>query len=126
MIVAVSGRALPRTYYAFALVLLAGFPGAMLAQGQRIEHFWRGLVIVLFLLWRLERRGRIVWTLMVVWNAFLVLAVLGTGDPGSWTTGAPLLLACALASVALLLSPSMRAYVGVRRPQSPRGRASHA
>jgi hypothetical protein len=109
-----SKRQLPRTYYAFALVTVAGFPVATLANGQHIEHFWRGLAIVLFLLWRVERRGRVIWTLMVVWNAFLALAIIGTGDPGSWTSGAPLLLACALPSITLLLSPSMRDYVGLR------------
>lgn len=105
---------LPRTYYLFALVLLVGFPLAYVAGGQHIEHFWRVLVIVLCVLWRIARRGRIVWTLMVVWNAFLALAIVGTGEPGSWTAGTPLFIACALASVGLLVSPSMRGYVGVR------------
>jgi peptidoglycan/LPS O-acetylase OafA/YrhL len=111
---AITGRReLPRTYYAFAFVLLVGFPAAYLANGQHIEHFWRGLAIVLFLLWRIARRGRIVWTLMVVWNAFLALAIVGT-TPLAWTAGAPLLFACALASVVLLLSPAMREHMGMR------------
>jgi hypothetical protein len=118
-------RQLPLTYYAFALVLLVGFPAAYLVDGQHIEHFSRGLAIVLFLLWRVARRGRIIWALMVVWNAFILLAILGTGGPGAWSAGAPLFLGCALASVLLLLSPSMREYVGVRALPR-RGGASHA
>ena len=109
-----SKRQLPGTYYAFTVITVAGFPVAMLANGQRVEHFWRGLAIVVFFLWRVERRGRVIWTLMVVWNAFVALAIIGTGDPGSWTSGAPLLLACAFMSIALLLSPSMRDHVGLR------------
>src|SRR6476646_9956200 len=107
---------LPRTYYAFALVFLIGFPAAALVNGDRIEHFWRGLAVVLCLLWRIARRGRIVWTLLLVWNAFLALSVIALTPLFEWSAGAPLLLACALASVALLLAPSMRYYVGVRPP----------
>lgn len=105
---------LPSTYHALALLLLVGVPVAMLASGNRIEHFWRGTAIVLFLLWRLARRGHIVWALLIAWNAFLALTVIGIGGPGGWTVAAPLMLACAAGSLALLLTPSMRAYVGVR------------
>jgi hypothetical protein len=105
---------LPRTYHAFALVFLVGAPVAMLASGDRIEHFWRGLAIVLFLLWRLARRGHIVWALLLVWNTFLALSAIAIGGPGGWTVGAPLMLACSAACVVLLLTPSMREHVGVR------------
>jgi hypothetical protein len=107
-------RRLPRAYYAFALVLLVGFPDAMLLNGQRIEHFARGLAITLFVLWRLARRGYITWSLLVVWNAFLALALVSLADHGTWSVGAPLLFLCAAASVALLLTPSMREQVAVR------------
>jgi hypothetical protein len=104
----------PRSYYAFALLFLVGVPLAMLASGDHIEHFWRGLAIVLFLLWRLARRGHITWALLIVWNAFIALSVIAVGPGSGWNIDAPLPLACTLASLALLLSPSMREFVGVR------------
>ena len=122
MIVAMSWRQLPRNYYAFALVLLVGYPLAMIVNGQRIEHFGRGLAIVSFMLWRLARRGHIMWALLLVWNVVMVLAFVGTADPSSWTPGAPLFFLCMIAPVALLLSRSMREHVGVRGPFGRRGR----
>jgi hypothetical protein len=65
------------------------------------------------MLWRIARRGYITWALLVVWNAVMALSVIAIGGPGSWTPGAPVFLLCALSSVALLLAPSMREYVGV-------------
>jgi hypothetical protein len=102
-------------------VLLVAFPDSLLLNGGSAAHVGRYLLLVLFVLWRLARGGRMTWRLLLALNLFLTIAIAATVGPGQWTVGAPLLFACSLASVGLLLSRSMREHVWPRSLPRARG-----
>lgn|GEM_PF-4329299 len=102
-------------------MLLVAFPDSLLLNGGRAAHVYRYLAIVFFVLWRLARRGRMTWRVLLAGNTFLTVAIAATLDPGEWTVGGPLLFACSLASVVLLLSPSMREHIWPRSLSRARG-----
>ncbi len=115
-------RQLPRTYALFALLTAFGLPLIMLVQGEAIHPSAPGLAFVALLLVGLARRSVLAWTLLLLWNLFATLAfglVFGGGSgSGEWLLpSAPLFLLLGLSSVGLLLSPSMREHVGIRRPR---------
>ena len=95
-------------------MLLVAFPDSLLLNGSSAAHFGRYLVLVSFVLWRLARRGQMAWRLLLALNLFLTVAIAATVGPGQWTVGGPLLFACSLASVVLLLSRSLREHIWPR------------
>ncbi len=111
---------LPRTYAPFALLTAFGLPLITLVQGEAIHPSAPGLAFVALLLVGLARRSVLAWTLLLLWNLFFALAVglvFGGGSGGGQLLlpSAPLFLLLGLSSAALLLSPSMREHVGIRR-----------
>lgn len=117
-------RQLPRTYVPFALLTMFGPLLVMLVQGEAIHPSVPGLAFVALLLVGLARRSVLAWGLLLIWNLFVTLAVALVSGGGSSGGGegllpsAPLLLLLGLISVGMLLSPSMRAHVGIRRPRT--------
>jgi hypothetical protein len=105
---------LPRTYVPLAILTMFGTLPAMLIDGDSIRPSAAGLAFVALLLVGVARGSTLAWTLLLIWNAFLALSVAATVG-GSWLTGAPLLLLNAVLCLGLLLAPSMRAHLGVRR-----------
>ena len=104
----------PRTYLPFVLLTVAAPPLIMLVHGDRIHPSAPGLAFVALLLLGLARGSVVSWTLLLLWNLLMLLAIAAaTGAGMQWS--APVLLMVALASVALLLSSSMRRHVGVSR-----------
>ena len=108
----------PPTYLPFVLLTVAAPPLIMLVQGDRIHPSVPGLAFVALLLLGLARGSAVSWTLLLLWNLFMSFAIAAaTGAGMLWS--APLLLVVALASVALLLSSSMRRHVGISRGPAP-------
>jgi hypothetical protein len=111
-------RQLPRTYVPFALLTMFGPLLIMLVQGDAIHPSAPGLAFVALLLLALARRALLAWILLLAWNLFFAFAVAGASG---WTfPSAPLFLLLGLISAGLLLSPSMRQHVGIRRPRAAR------
>jgi hypothetical protein len=106
-------RRLPRAYAPLALLTTFGMLPAMLIDGDHIRPSAAGLAFVIFFLVLLARGSVVAWVLILVWNVFLVLSV--TASSGTWLAGAPLLLINAMLCLALLLTPSMRDHVRLRR-----------
>jgi hypothetical protein len=113
-------RRLPRTYIAFALLTLFGMLPPMLIDHNSIHPSAPGLAFIALLLVGIARGHALAWALLLIWNGFLVLTVVGVSG-GTWLPGTPLVLLNGLLGLALLLAPSMRARVGLRR-----GRAATA
>jgi hypothetical protein len=107
-------RRLPRIFFPLAILTIFGTLPAMLIDGDSIRPSAAGLVVIALLLVGVARGSTVAWTLLVIWNAFVVLAV-AAAFGGSWLAGAPLLLVNAILCLALLLAPSMRAHLGARR-----------
>lgn len=110
-----SHRRLPRAYLPFALLTLFGPLPVVLLQHDPIHPKPAGLAFVAILLVALARRSVISWTLLLLWNVFLVCAAApALGSPGM-TVGAPLLSLLGLSCAAMQLTPSMRHRVGLSR-----------
>jgi hypothetical protein len=112
MILAMPVRELPRTYFPFALLTMFGPLLGMVAAGDSVHPSVAGLAFVALLLWGLARASGIAWLLLLLWNAFVVVSVVGVSG-STVSLGGVLLLLTAVPSVLLLLSPSMRAHLGV-------------
>jgi hypothetical protein len=114
----VSFNQLPRTYMPFALLTVIGPAIVMLIQGDALHPSGPGLVILALLLLGLARRSLVAWSLLLVWNAFMVFVVAAVSG-GTWSLpSGPLFVLIALTSVGLLASPSMLQHVGIRRWRS--------
>ncbi|MHB8490827.1 MAG: hypothetical protein ACYDA6_01250 [Solirubrobacteraceae bacterium] len=117
-------RRLPPMYGPFALLTMCGPLLVMLVQGDGIHPSVRGLAFVALLLVALARRSVLAWGLLLIWNLFVTLAVAGAGIGGSSGRGglllpnALLLFLLGLVSMVMLLSPSMREHVGIRRSRT--------
>jgi hypothetical protein len=105
---------LPRTYVPLAILTMFGTLPAMLIDGDNIRPSAAGLAFVALLLVGVARGSTVAWALLLIWNAFLAFSIAATVG-GSWLPGAPLLLLNAVLCLGLLLAPSMRAHLGVRR-----------
>ena len=110
-------RRLPRTYIAFALLTLFGMLPPMLIDHNSIHPSAPGLAFIALLLVAIARGHALAWSLLLIWNAFLVLTFVGASG-GTWLPGTPLVLLNGLLGLALLLAPSMRTLVGLRRDRA--------
>lgn len=111
-------RRAPRVYLPFALLTMFGPLLGMLLQGEPIHPKPAGLAFVALLLWALARGSVLSWGLLLLWNVFVVfsIAAIAAGSGGDLLLpSAPLLLLLAVGSAGMLLTPSMRAHVGLRR-----------
>jgi hypothetical protein len=106
-------------YLPFAVLTMFGPLPIMLLQHDPIHAKPAGLAFVAILLAALARRSVISWTLLLLWNVFLVFAAApALGSPGM-TVGAPLLSLLGLSCAAMQLTPSMRDHVGLASRQTP-------
>jgi hypothetical protein len=105
---------IPRSYWAFVVLSVVVPPLTMVVTGQKLEPKLGGLAIVGLILWALARGSLFAWGLSLLWNLFLLLSIAAIGASGLELSGVLLLLTAA-ASVGVLLSPSMRGHVGLRR-----------
>jgi hypothetical protein len=90
---------------------------SMMAAGDTIRPSAAGLAFVALLLLGLARGSHVAWLILLVWNAFAVLSVIGAGG-GTLLLGAAFLLLNGVLSLALLLSPSMRGHLRTQRARS--------
>lgn len=101
-------------YLPFALLTMFGPLGIMVLQHDPIHAKPAGIAFVAILLFAVLRGSLISWTLVLLWNAFLVFAAAAAvSHPGSVTLGAPLLPLLGLSCAAMQLTPSMRHHVGL-------------
>ena len=106
-------------YWPFAVLTIFGPLAIMLIQHDPIHAKPAGLAFEATLLVALARRSAISWTLLLLWNVFLVFAAApALGSPGM-TVGAPLLSLLGLSCAAMQLTPSMREHVGLSRGETP-------
>jgi hypothetical protein len=110
-----SVRRAPPVYVPFALLTMFGPLVIMLVQGDPIRPKVAGLAFVVFLLWALARGSVLSWGLLLLWNVFVVFSIAAVSGGELLLPSAPLLLLLALGSAVMLLMPSMRAHVGLRR-----------
>jgi hypothetical protein len=110
-------RQLPRTYFAFAFLTVFGMLPAMLVDHNSIHPSTAGLAFIALLLVAVARGHAFAWTLLLIWNSFLVLSVIAISG-GTWLPGTPLVLLNGLVGLGLQLTPSMRAYVGLGRDRA--------
>jgi hypothetical protein len=103
----------------FAVLAMFGTLPIMLLQHNPIHAKPAGLGFVAILLVALARRSIVSWSLLLLWNVFLMFAAVAALGSARMTVGAPLLLLLGLSCAALQLTPSMREHVGLFR-----GRAS--
>jgi hypothetical protein len=89
----------------------------MVVVGDTVRPSIPGLAFVALLLLGLARGSHVAWLILLVWNAFVVLSVIGTAG-STLLLGATFLLLNGVLSLALLLSPSMRRHLGAQRPPS--------
>lgn len=107
-----------RVYVPFAVLTMFGPLPIMLLQHDPIHAKPAGLAFVAILLVALARRSVISWTLLLLWNVFLVFAAApALGSPGM-SIGAPLLSLLGLSCAAMQLTPSMREHVRLSRRRS--------
>ena len=114
-------------YVPFAVLTMFGPLPIMLLQHDRIHLHPLGLAFVALLLLALARGSITSWTLLLVWNVFLMFtAAPGLSHPGAMTADAPLLPLLGLSCAVMQLRPSMRQHVGfgrsedaARRPATP-------
>jgi hypothetical protein len=122
----VPARRLPRTYMAFAFLTLFGVVPAMLIDHDTIRPSAAGLAVMALLLLAVARGHLFAWALLLLWNGFFVLSVVavalsdvaGSGG-GTASPGDPLLVLNFGLCLALQLTPSMRAQVGLQRKRTP-------
>ena len=105
-------RRLPRTYFPFALLTMFGPLLGMVVAGDSIHPSVPGLAFVALLLLGLARGSGTAWLLLFLWNVFVVVSVVGVSGGTLLLSGVLLLLNTVL-SVVLLLSPSLRAHLGL-------------
>ncbi len=110
-------RRLPRTYIAFAFLTLFGMLPPTLIDHNSIHPSAPGLAFIALLLVAIARGHALAWSLLLIWNAFLILTFVGASG-GTWLPGTPLVLLNGLLGLALLLAPSMRTLVGLRRDRA--------
>lgn len=112
-------RRLPGVYVPFAVLTMFGPLPIMLLQHDPIHVKPAGLAFVAILLIALARHSLISWSLLLLWNLFLVFATGGALGTAGMTVGAPLLFLLALSCTAMQVTPSMRHHVGLGRGQRP-------
>jgi hypothetical protein len=101
----------PWQYLVFAPLTIFGQLLVVWASGSPIQPSPGGLACFALLLFGLARRWALAWTLLVAWNALMLVLVSGAAFAGARPT---VVLAIVLhaASLALLLSPGIRRHVG--------------
>lgn len=87
----------------------------MLLQGDAIHPKAAGLAFVVFLLFALARGSVLSWGLLLLWNLFVVFSIAAASGGHLLFPRAPLLLLTAVSSALMLLAPSMREHIGIRR-----------
>jgi hypothetical protein len=94
-----------------ALILAATrTAGAGLNAGQPIAGELIGFAIDGLLVWRIWRRGRVAWTVLLIFTAgLLLLAFLGAARP--WSAELIAMLAILGAQTIILLSPAIRGHL---------------
>jgi hypothetical protein len=113
-------RRLPRIYLPFAALTTFGPLPVMLLQHDPIHVHGVALAIDLGLLAAIAEGSTVAWTLVLLWNGFLTLAVVfASTSGGSMTVGAPLFALLGMSCAAMQLSPAMRAHVGLKRRSVP-------
>jgi hypothetical protein len=117
----VPARRLPRTYIAFAFLTLFGVLPAMLVDHNSIRPSAAGVAVIALLLLAVARGHAFAWVLLLLLNGFFVLSIVAVAlshvaGPGAGTLapGAPLLLLNFALCLALQLTPSVRAHVGLQ------------
>jgi hypothetical protein len=111
---------------AFAFLTLFGVVPAMLIDHDSIRPSAAGLAVIALLLLAVARGHLFAWALLLLWNGFFVLSVVavalsdaaGSGG-GPASPGDPLLVLNFGLCLALQLTPSMRAQVGLQRKRTP-------
>jgi hypothetical protein len=71
------------------------------------------------LLVALARRSLVSWSLLLLWNLFLLFATGGALGTRGMTVGAPLLFLLPLSCAAMQLMPSIRHHVGLGHGHRP-------
>jgi hypothetical protein len=102
-------------YVPFAVLTMFGPLPIMLLQHDPIHVKPAGLAFVAIVLVALARRSAISWTLLLLWNVFLLFAPLPALGSAGMTVGAPLMSLLGLICAAMQLTPSMRDHVGLSR-----------
>ena len=103
----------------FAVLTMFGPLPVMLLQHDPIHVKPAGLVLVAILLVALARRSLVSWSLLLLWNVFLLFATGGALGTQGMTVGAPLLFLLALSCAAMQLMPSMRHHAGLGHGHRP-------
>src|ERR1700689_3346562 len=119
-------RQLPGTYAMLAALMMLG-PLVKLAQGGTIPASVIEWVVLGLLLVGLTRRWLGAWVLLLAWNGLYIVSSLALRPSPGPTVGLPqdgLLFALCVLCVGLVLSPSMRRYVGLRGRHSRGPRAA--
>jgi hypothetical protein len=113
-------RRLPRIYLPFAALTMFGPLPVMLLQHDPIHVHIVALVIEVGLIAAIAGGSAVAWTLLLLWNGLLTLAVIFASASGdSMTVGAPLFALLGISCAAMQSSPAMRAHVGLKRRRVP-------
>jgi hypothetical protein len=118
-------RQLPHTYAALAVLMLLA-PLVKLAHGGTIHASVVEWIVFGLLLLGLTRRWLGSWVPLLAWNGLYIVASLALRPSPGPTIGLPhdgLLFALCVLCLGLVLSPSMRQYIGIRR-RTPGPRAA--
>jgi hypothetical protein len=113
-------RQFPRTYIALVLMEFVGQPVLFLATGSPLHPSPGGLIILALIVMGIARRSYLAWGLLLTWTAFEFFAVTLLLASSSQTTAGIAWLFYNAASLALLLSPTMRRYLGAHRRHAVR------
>src|ERR1700726_4704096 len=112
-------RSIPRVAWAYAALQLAVTPYRVSSGERPLHHSGTAktaLVLAIILgLSLLVIAGVVVWRQRWLWVLLVFAGVIGVVEP-AWHWHGVVTYLIGLAALALLLSPSMRRYVGVRRP----------
>ena len=110
-------RQLPHTYAALAVLMMVG-PLVKLADGGTINASVVEWIVFGLLLLGLTRRWLGSWVLLLAWKGLYVVTAPALRPSPGPAIGLPrdgLLFALCVLCLGLVLSPSMRQYVGIRR-----------
>ena len=112
-------RQLPWTYAPALVLMLFGPLAIELAQGHATKPSAVRLVVLALFFMGLARRWLGAWLVLLAANVLYVLstAIVPAGGP-VFEVSAPLRFALSVVCAALLLSPSMLRYVGIRRRET--------
>jgi hypothetical protein len=102
-------------------------PLVKLAQGGTMHASVVEWVVFGLLLLGLTRRWLGSWVLLLAWNGLYIVTSLALRPSPGPTVGLPhdgLLFALCVLCLGLVLSPSMRRYIGIRRSHTPGPRAA--